>query len=410
MKKFNKRQKLYILAAGILFSVLLITGASPFIRDLFLQQNEALHEEQEMERLKSLPYLSWVPVKEQDRTKKDVVSYAKDSAYEGLNLYTSRPANSAHLIDMNGGIINTWSLPGGSWHNVAINRDGELFFLVKDKKLGKLDWNSNLIWTCNLRFHHEVHLAENGDIYTVFRDEEEIEYRGKKIPILNDYIAICSRDGEVKRKISVYKLFAKRIPEAKLKKILKTAEKNKGAGSLKNDSPYDLFHTNSVRVMEKNKNGLWQKGDILISVRELNTIAVIDPRAEKIKWSWGVNVLDRQHDASFLDNGNISVFDNGAKHRNFSRVIEVNPRTEKIVYEYKAHPPESFYSKTRGAAIKLPNGNWLITESDSGHVFEITESGKIVWEFFNPEMKGKAKRAAIYRMERLKPDFLLSIP
>ena len=50
----------------------------------------------------------------------------------------------------------------------------------------------------------------------------------------------------------------------------------------------------------------------------------------------------------------------------------------------------------------MPNGNTLITESDSGHVFEVTKDGSIVWEFYNPEVNIKAKkRTAIYRMMRI---------
>jgi hypothetical protein len=50
----------------------------------------------------------------------------------------------------------------------------------------------------------------------------------------------------------------------------------------------------------------------------------------------------------------------------------------------------------------LPNGNTLITNSDSGQVFEITKSGEIVWEFYNPHLTDdKSFRVAIYRMNRL---------
>lgn len=80
---------------------------------------------------------------------------------------------------------------------------------------------------------------------------------------------------------------------------------------------------------------------------------------------------------------------------------------KKIIWKYKGDPPKSFYSFSRGACQKLPNGNVLITESDKGHVFEITRDGKIVWEFFNPDIdEKKKKRAAIYRMMRLDEDFI----
>ena len=97
------------------------------------------------------------------------------------------------------------------------------------------------------------------------------------------------------------------------------------------------------------------------------------------------------------------IFDNG-RERPYTRVIELNPVTEKIEWEYKGDPPQSFYSISRGGNQKLLNGNYLITESDKGHVFEVTRDGEIVWEFFNPDVTAigeENKRAAIYRMMRI---------
>ena len=64
--------------------------------------------------------------------------------------------------------------------------------------------------------------------------------------------------------------------------------------------------------------------------------------------------------------------------------------------------PEKFFSALIGSNQRLPNGNTLITESDKGHVFEITREGKIVWEFYNPNINMEAKkRETIYRMTRI---------
>ncbi len=37
---------------------------------------------------------------------------------------------------------------------------------------------------------------------------------------------------------------------------------------------------------------------------------------------------------------------------------------------------------------ELPNGDWLITESDGGRLFEVAPDGDIVWEFVNPVRAG----------------------
>jgi hypothetical protein len=102
-----------------------------------------------------------------------------------------------------------------------------------------------------------------------------------------------------------------------------------------------------------------------------------------------------------VGDGNILIFDNGVE-REYSRVLEVNPGTGKIEWEYVGDPPETFYSPTKGSAQRLPNGNTLICESDRGRAFEITREGEIVWEWWNPEFKNQG-RAQVYRMIRIDP-------
>jgi len=102
-----------------------------------------------------------------------------------------------------------------------------------------------------------------------------------------------------------------------------------------------------------------------------------------------------------MDNDHILVFDNGVM-KNASRVLELDPLLEEIIWEYKGDPPGSFFTRGRGGNQPLPNGNVLITESNEGHVFEVTREGEIVWEFFNPDINHfEKKRAAIYRMMRI---------
>ena len=93
----------------------------------------------------------------------------------------------------------------------------------------------------------------------------------------------------------------------------------------------------------------------------------------------------------------ILVFDNG-RSRGWSRVVEVDPETKKIVWQYRA---KDFFSRLRGGAQRLPNGNTLVTESVKGRVFEVTPDGEIVWDFSNPEVTKDGKRRQIYRMFRL---------
>jgi hypothetical protein len=89
-----------------------------------------------------------------------------------------------------------------------------------------------------------------------------------------------------------------------------------------------------------------------------------------------------------LPNGNILIFDNGSSRRalpqGFSRVIEVKPETNEIVWQYRDTPPANFYSPNISGARRLANGNTLITEGRFGRVFQVTPAGEVVWEYVNP--------------------------
>ena len=95
--------------------------------------------------------------------------------------------------------------------------------------------------------------------------------------------------------------------------------------------------------------------------------------------------------------GNILVFDNQgpAGYPPFykglmegSRVIEIDPITKQIVWQYDAscsgRPYWEFYSTHVSSARRLPNGNTLICEGEHGRIFQVTPKGEIVWEYVSP--------------------------
>ena len=105
-----------------------------------------------------------------------------------------------------------------------------------------------------------------------------------------------------------------------------------------------------------------------------------------VAYANGDQVLFGSHDVEWLPNGNISIFNNGT-HRpsaNRSSVMEINPATNQVVWQYETKDHNSFYSDFQSAAQKLPNGNWFITSTNNGHLFEVTPDKQVVWEYNNP--------------------------
>jgi len=130
--------------------------------------------------------------------------------------------------------------------------------------------------------------------------------------------------------------------------------------------------------------------------------------------------------------GNILVFDNGGAAgfgapnpgsptgewnalRDHSRVLEFDPTTLEIVWQYTARtagfsPFEEdakFYSHYKSGVQRLPNGNTLIMESMYGRIIEVTRDHEIVWEYISPfNLKEKVFSSCIYRAYRLPYDWV----
>ena len=77
-----------------------------------------------------------------------------------------------------------------------------------------------------------------------------------------------------------------------------------------------------------------------------------------------------------------------------SRVIEVDPRTKTVEWEYADEMRTAFFSPYMGAAQRLWNGNTLITESATGRLFEVTRGGEVVWEYVIPYFAEYPEEAA----------------
>ena len=167
----------------------------------------------------------------------------------------------------------------------------------------------------------------------------------------------------------------------------------------------DILHTNHVESFDGRlaaRSHLYNQGNLLISMRNINTVAILDGAAQEILWIWGPTYLTFQHHPTLLDTGNVLVFNNGTET---SQVLEVDPLLNKVVWLYEE--PGEFFSLSRGSNQRLANGNTLITESNTGYVLEVTPDKEIVWKFANPDVDPRTRRrATIWRMTRFQPSEL----
>jgi hypothetical protein len=124
-----------------------------------------------------------------------------------------------------------------------------------------------------------------------------------------------------------------------------------------------------------------------VSFRLTDTVVLVDPASGAITWRWGPGEISHQHDAQWLDNGHVLLFDNGTHRRgmpSFSRIVEVDPATKTIVWSHVDEPILATFSFMVSGCQRLPNGNTFFVEGATGRMVEVTPKGATVWEWINP--------------------------
>jgi hypothetical protein len=209
----------------------------------------------------------------------------------------------------------------------------------------------------------------------------------------------------------------------------------------------DWMHLNSMSALGPNR--FYDAGDerfhpdnIIVSGRETNLIFIVSKQNGEVVWKLGpyydespalreLGWIIGPHHAHMIPRGlpgegNILVYDNGGwagygapnpgsptglknALRDFSRVLEIDPFTLKIVWQQTPkeigllHPTDSnrFYSPFISSAQRLPNGNTMITEGSGGRIFEVTPDHQLVWEYISPYWGKHFNQNMVYRAYRM---------
>jgi len=164
--------------------------------------------------------------------------------------------------------------------------------------------------------------------------------------------------------------------------------------------PFDFFHLNSIDQLPS--------GRTLISARntwtlyELNTLTGqillrIGGRHSEVKLAGGTATAF-QHDATMLENGTISIFDNGGvpkvQPQSLGLVVSVNPvtKTDTLVAQF-AHPT-ALSSGSQGDIQQLANGDMFIGWGAEPYFSEFSASGALL---LDGHMHGSYESYRTYR-------------
>jgi len=368
----------------------------------------------EIKKLESLGYLSG---SELSTGNQNVIFYNKEKAYNGLNLWVTGNALEAYLMDMDGKIVHTWNLNLSevwpTFENKMIDivdkhltyyfrrahlfENGDLLVIIEGKGMVKINKDSEVIWEAQNKAHHDFFIHDNNQIYVLTRTAHIVKEVRSDKPILEDSISVLDEAGNEIKKVSLLKMFYNSDYASLLKSF--QLEKNE----------QDIFHTNTIEMLDgtgSDKADWLRKGNLLISIWNLSMVCVVNFEEERVVWAQ-VGFWHKQHEPVLLDNGNILMFDNQGISKNNARVIEYDPLTLAVKWNYAGTRETPLDSGLLGACARLKNGNTLISETEHGRVIEVTPDKKIVWEFINPNKIGDNDEFVAYIPEliRLEPDF-----
>jgi uncharacterized protein (UPF0248 family) len=307
---------------------------------------------------------------------------------------------TVYLIDLRGQVVHTWNMPYAPGLSGYLTEHGTLFyngrtlensflsrFPFKGGVVLEADWNGKVLWEIrHPHHHHHGILLRNGNVllHCLGQVPDEIARRVSGGIVENNMLSgqyAPQSDAEAGKMYSDYLTELNRAGQTVWEWRTWEHLDPVADGIAEIQAPRTLWaQGNSIVELPD--------GDILASYRPTSTVIRISRKTGQIVWKLGPPTVAGQHAPTVLSNGNILIFDNGVHRLDdsmpYSRVIELNPATNEIVWKYQDKPTWNFFSPRMGNAQRLQNGNTLICEASFGRFFEVTNEGEIVWEYINP--------------------------
>jgi hypothetical protein len=301
----------------------------------------------------------------------------------GYVLFAPAGGKECFLLGERGEIAHQWRLPGMLGNYGQLLENGNLLISVKAKggprlaagggRLLEFDPGGEIVWEhTDLFQHHDFNPTPSGNVlylsWELTPSNEADRIKGG-LPdsdhadggVYEDVLREVDRDGKI-------------VWEWRLK----------------DHFPYDTYplrpNTNRHEFAHANTCHVQPDGNILVSFRQLDLIILVNRETGAIDWEMADRSWGGQHDCQRLKNGNIILFANGSEQPTpeHSRILEIDPKTKEIAWQYKGKPAVTFYSPRVSGVHRMPNGNTFICEGQHGRMFEVTQDGEIVWEYVSP--------------------------
>ncbi len=257
--------------------------------------------------------------------------------------------------------------------------DGAIVFFPDYGPLVKMDKNSKIEWIITDRyFHHSLELDAEGNIW-VCANKPESEWDSIftfRDEVFHENTIVCvSPAGDILYEKSTLDIFF----QENLRGMVF------GTGVFENDP----LHLNDVQPA-LSTTPFWQKGDLLLSLRNKSLVCLFRPEEDRIVWKKMGNWVN-QHDVDFVPPDKIALFGNDIIRlvdeeitmpvSGFSKVYLIDLESGTVSTPFpKVFKESEIYSTFQGRSEILPSGKIFIEEADSGRLL-IADEEKVEWAY-----------------------------
>ena len=238
------------------------------------------------------------------------------------------------------------------------------------------------VWKLENLGHHSVHLAEDGMLWVpaeTYYEQEPTGQRNHEAPLRSWTLQKISPAGEILETLDVIDILEMNDLHGLL-----------FLSSLENDETVvsgDTLHLNDIDIFPAAlQSEIFSPGDIMFSLRNINTVIVIDAETHQVKFRATGQFL-RQHDPDFAPGDRISLFDNRTmlpargQAWTASRILELDTRSGEATVISDIDGDAAFSTAIMGTHQRLENGNILVVSAREGRILEILRDGSLAWEF-----------------------------
>ncbi len=344
----------------------------------------------------------------------------------------------AWVLDRQGVVRRVWRYDPGVWRHlehvyrlpgfsaiypvdVHLCSDGGLLVSFQGENcfpfavgLARFDKQSRLVWKREL-VHHWFSVGSDGQIYAPALRVVDSPIRLPGVApaiasptgkILNDAIAVLDARGKLIKEIDLLRSLVDSGYVGLFHGLI-----SQGANPLAEAITEDPLHLNDVRVIEalgEGAPGWLARGDLLVSMRSINAVAVLDGGTGRAKWLVVGRTL-RQHSPRLVPGG-VVVFDNlgGSGPEIRSRIVRLDfsSQASQTLFPLGRHPvPRPFFTETAGHLDLHPAGRRaLVAVAHQGWVCEIDLSdGRLLWEYVLGERGVDGRPKPLYTARYVHP-------